>query len=131
MVMETVMENNLHAKVSEFAIRVGCPSKYTGYYYFRDAIYMMLKNDIVGFITKTVYGSIATQHSTDISNVERCIRTLADRWWNSDKCGSLFKEKPTNRELLYTCAELIRFELLKEGTAEDSKGGISNLAIVG
>ena len=101
----------IRTQVCNYIWNLGCPNCYNGYNYLRDGICRAIEypNEI-GCLKKSIYFPVAKKYGTDTSNVERCIRTIVERWWMTNNCGSWFSSKPTNRQVLSTLAERIRVE---------------------
>ena len=92
-----------------------------GYQYLRDAIMMSVDDkEMLNSITKILYPSIAKQHGTTPSRVERAIRHAIEVAWSRGKVDTideLFgytvhngKGKPTNSEFVALIADKIRLE---------------------
>ena len=83
-VINTIYENgnkmlkksyNLEADVTDIIHEIGVPAHIKGYQYLRDAIIMSVNDDeMLGAITKRLYPTIAKNHKTTSSRVERAIR---------------------------------------------------------
>ena len=68
-------ENSLEADITNIIREIGIPAHIKGYQYIREAI-MMTVNDInlLNYITKLLYPTIAKKYKTTSSSVERAIR---------------------------------------------------------
>lgn len=98
--------------VHKFISELGCPNKYNGSYFLRDGICWALENPDNGrCLKKNVYCEIAKKYRTGVDNVERNMRTLVDKWWDNERCGGLFKKRPTNGELFHTLITKISIEI--------------------
>ena len=116
---------SLEARVTNMLHEIGVPAHIRGYHYIREAI-MMSVNDIevLNYITKELYPSIAKKCNTTPSRVERAIRHAIEVAWNRgkvDAIDSLFgytvsthKGKPTNSEFIALIADKLRLELKAE-----------------
>ena len=100
---------------------IGIPAHIKGYQYIREAI-MMTVNDInlLNYITKLLYPTIAKKYKTTSSSVERAIRHAIEVAWNKghiDVLEDMFgytisagKGKPTNSEFIALIADKLRLE---------------------
>ena len=113
--------NNLEADVTNIIHEIGVPAHIKGYQYLRDAIIMSVSdNEMLGSITKRLYPTIAKNHKTTSSRVERAIRHAIEVAWSRGKMDTieeLFgytvnsgKGKPTNSEFVALIADKIRLE---------------------
>ena len=127
-VIHTVFENHLpkyesslEADVTNIIHEIGVPAHIKGYQYLRDAIIMSVNDgEILGAITKRLYPTIAKNHKTTSSRVERAIRHAIEVAWSRGKMDTieeLFgytvssrKGKPTNSEFVALIADKIRLE---------------------
>lgn len=114
-------KNNLEADVTNIIHEIGVPAHIKGYQYLRDAIMMSVNDsDVLNSITKILYPTIAKQHKTTPSRVERAIRHAIEVAWSRgkmDTINELFgytvsngKGKPTNSEFVALIADKIRLE---------------------
>ena len=112
---------NLEADVTNVIHEIGVPAHIKGYQYLRDAIMMSVNDtDVLNSITKVLYPTIAKQHNTTPSRVERAIRHAIEVAWSRGKMDTideLFgytvsygKGKPTNSEFVALIADKIRLE---------------------
>lgn len=113
--------HNLESDVTDIIHEIGVPAHIKGYQYLRDAI-MMAVNDpeMLNSITKLLYPTIAKNHKTTPSRVERAIRHAIEVAWSRGKMDTideLFgytvsngKGKPTNSEFVALIADRIRLE---------------------
>lgn len=113
---------NLESKVTNILHEVGVPAHIRGYHYMREAILMAIDDmDVLNYITKELYPSIAKKCSTTPSRVERAIRHAIEVAWSRgkvDAIDNLFgytvntnKGKPTNSEFIALIADRLRLEL--------------------
>ncbi len=119
---ETVSSSyNLETKVTNILHEIGVPAHIRGYHYIREAIMMSVNDmDVLNYITKELYPSIAKKCNTTPSRVERAIRHAIEVAWNRgkiDAIDSLFgytinnhKGKPTNSEFIALIADRLRLE---------------------
>lgn len=114
-------EKNLETDVTNIIHEIGVPAHIKGYQYLRDAIMMSVNDgEMLNSITKLLYPSIAKQHKTTPSRVERAIRHAIEVAWSRGKMDTideLFgytvsngKGKPTNSEFVALIADKIRLE---------------------
>ena len=115
---------NLETDVTNIIHEIGVPAHIKGYQYLRDAIMMSVNDsEMLNSITKILYPSIAKQHGTTPSRVERAIRHAIEVAWSRGKVDTideLFgytvhngKGKPTNSEFVALIADKIRLEQKK------------------
>ncbi len=118
----TVPEKDLEAIVTDAMHELGVPAHIKGYHYIRTAIMMAVENmDVLNFITKQLYPTIAKRYSTTSSRVERAIRHSIEVAWNRGKpetMDEIFgytihtgKGKPTNSEFIAMVADRIRLKI--------------------
>ena len=114
-------EHDLESDVTNIIHEIGVPAHIKGYQYLRDAIMMSVNDgEMLNSITKLLYPSIAKQHKTTPSRVERAIRHAIEVAWSRGKVDTideLFgytinngKGKPTNSEFVALIADKIRLE---------------------
>ncbi len=112
---------DLETKVTNILHEIGVPAHIRGYHYMREAIIMSVNDmDVLNYITKELYPSIAKKCNTTPSRVERAIRHAIEVAWNRGKIeaiDSLFgytinnhKGKPTNSEFIALIADRLRLE---------------------
>lgn len=117
----TYTARNLETDVTNIIHEIGIPAHIKGYQYLRDAIMMSVNDgEMLNSITKMLYPSIAKQHKTTPSRVERAIRHAIEVAWSRgkmDTIDNLFgytvhngKGKPTNSEFVALIADKIRLE---------------------
>ena len=114
-------ESSLEADITSIIREIGIPAHIKGYQYIREVI-MMTVNDInlLNYITKLLYPTIAKKYKTTSSSVERAIRHAIEVAWNRgriDVLEELFgytvsagKGKPTNSEFIALIADKLRLE---------------------
>ena len=118
---EGYINRNLETDVTNMIHEIGVPAHIKGYQYIREAI-MMTVNDInlLNYITKLLYPTIAKKYKTTSSSVERAIRHAIEVAWNKgqiDVLEDMFgytisagKGKPTNSEFIALIADKLRLE---------------------
>ncbi len=120
--MNTASGLNLETKVTNILHEIGVPAHIRGYHYMREAIIMAVGDiDVLNYITKELYPSIAKKCNTTPSRVERAIRHAIEVAWSRGKVDvidKLFgytinnhKGKPTNSEFIALIADRLRLEL--------------------
>ncbi len=113
---------DLETRVTNILHEIGVPAHIRGYHYMREAILMAIEDiDVLNYITKELYPSIAKKCNTTPSRVERAIRHAIEVAWSRgkvDAIDSLFgytvsthKGKPTNSEFIALIADRLRLEL--------------------
>jgi len=119
--MRAVQETTLETDITGIIREIGIPAHIKGYQYIREAI-MMTVNDmnLLNYITKLLYPTIAKKYRTTSSSVERAIRHAIEVAWNRGKIDvledmfgytvSAGKGKPTNSEFIALIADKLRLE---------------------
>lgn len=113
---------DLETIVTDFIHELGIPAHIKGYQYIRTAIMMSVENmEVINFITKLLYPTIAKQYSTTSSRVERAIRHSIEVAWNRGRpetMNEIFgytihtgRGKPTNSEFIAMVADRIRLQI--------------------
>ncbi len=119
---EEEMDLNIETRVTNILHEIGVPAHIRGYHFMREAIIMAVKDlDVLNYITKELYPTIAKKCGTTPSRVERAIRHAIEVAWNRgqiDAIDNLFgytinnhKGKPTNSEFIALIADRLRLEL--------------------
>ena len=119
---EVQNEVDLEGLVTECIHELGVPAHIKGYQYIRTAIMMVVENmELLNYITKQLYPTIAKQYKTTSSRVERAIRHSIEVAWSRgrpDVMNSIFgytidtgKGKPTNSEFIAMVADKIRLQI--------------------
>lgn len=112
---------DLETKVTNILHEIGVPAHIRGYHYMREAIIMSVNDmDVLNYITKELYPSIAKKCNTTPSRVERAIRHAIEVAWNRGKIDAIdalfgytinnHKGKPTNSEFIALIADRLRLE---------------------
>ena len=113
---------HLETKITGILHEIGVPAHIRGYHYMREAIMMAVDDlDILNYITKELYPTIAKKCNTTPSRVERAIRHAIEVAWSRGKVeiiDSMFgytisnqKGKPTNSEFIALISDRLRLEL--------------------
>ena len=114
----------LEGQVTAIIHEIGVPAHIKGYHYLRDAIMMAVEDmNMLNSITKILYPTIAKNHQTTPSRVERAIRHAIEVAWSRGKMDtidelfgytvSVGKGKPTNSEFIALIADKIRLDYKK------------------
>lgn len=112
---------SLDTDVTTIMHEIGIPAHIKGYRYLREAIMMVVSRvELLGCVTKELYPTIARNHGTTASRVERAIRHAIEVAWargNFDVINGLFghtvnreRGKPTNSEFIAMVADKLRME---------------------
>ena len=113
---------DLETKATNILHEIGVPAHIRGYHYMREAIIMSVNDmDVLNYITKELYPSIAKKCNTTPSRVERAIRHAIEVAWDRGDVDTLqeyfgftvsgAKGKPTNSEFISMVADRLRLEL--------------------
>lgn len=117
-----ITDPELELMVTEIIHQIGVPAHIKGYHYLREAIILSIKNsDIINSVTKLLYPTVAKNHSTTSSRVERAIRHAIEVAWDRgdiDVLNSYFgytiqndRGKPTNSEFIAMISDKLRLKL--------------------
>ena len=97
--------------ISDLIISVGVPVSSRGYWYIREAVLLLSeKSDLIMYITKNVYPTIAKKYDTTPCNVEKAIRYSIGKSWeyciSCKRCMEGLAEliegrKPSNSQFLW------------------------------
>lgn len=115
---------NIESDVTEIIRDIGIPANIKGYQYIREGIIMAVNDmNMLNYITKLLYPSIAKKYKTTSSSVGRAIRHAIEVAWNRgqiDVINDMFgytvnagKGKPTNSEFIALIADKLRIEYRK------------------
>ncbi|MBE5945643.1 MAG: sporulation transcription factor Spo0A [Lachnospiraceae bacterium] len=107
--------------VTDIIREIGIPAHIKGYQYIREGIIMAINDmNMLNYITKLLYPSIAKKYKTTSSSVERAIRHAIEVAWGRGKIDvieemfgytvSAGKGKPTNSEFIALIADKLRIE---------------------
>lgn len=113
---------DLETRVTHILHEIGVPAHIRGYHYMREAIIMAIGDiDVLNYITKELYPSIAKKCNTTPSRVERAIRHAIEVAWSRGRVEVIdnffgytinnHKGKPTNSEFIALIADRLRLEL--------------------
>lgn len=112
-------------KIEELLYSVGAFEHYKGYSYFVQAVSLAAENpERLTDVCKEIYAPVAETNHTTVSNVNKNIRTLRDRFWeNGGKerliewtgCSAWKEQKPYPKEFIG-----IMVRLLENGAEDDS-----------
>lgn len=116
--------DTLESDVTDIIRDIGIPANIKGYQYIREGIIMAVHDvNMLNYITKLLYPTIAKKYKTTSSSVERAIRHAIEVAWNRgqiDTINELFgytvnagKGKPTNSEFIALIADKLRIEYKK------------------
>lgn len=116
-------EETLEAQISRILHTIGIPAHIKGYAYLRSAIIMTVEDpDIINYVTKSLYPSVAKSHQTAASRVERAIRHAIEIAWDRgdvETLNSFFgytisrqRGKPTNSEFIAMIADKLRMGVI-------------------
>lgn len=125
-----LFDSTLENDVTKMIREIGIPAHIKGYQYIREGIMMSVKDpEILNYITKYLYPTIAKKYRTTTSSVERAIRHAIEVAWNRGKLDAmeeLFgysvnsgKGKPTNSEFIALLADKFRLEYRMKGYGID------------
>jgi len=117
-----VTDPELEMLITEILHEIGVPAHIKGYHYLREAIILSIKNsEIVNSVTKLLYPTVAKNHGTTASRVERAIRHAIEVAWDRgdiDVLNSYFgytiqneRGKPTNSEFIAMISDKLRLKL--------------------
>lgn len=117
-----VSDTEIEIMVTEMIHQLGVPAHIKGYQYLRTSIILSVKDpEYVGAITKQLYPTVAKQHATTSSRVERAIRHAIEVAWDRGDVEVLngcfgytvhtTRGKPTNSEFIALIADKLRLRL--------------------
>ena len=112
---------DLEMDVTNILLEIGIPAHIKGYQYIREGIIMSFYDrNMLHYITKFLYPSIAQKYKTTSSSVERTIRHAIEIAWcrgSLDTLEEFFgntvcagKGKPTNSEFMALLTDKLRLE---------------------
>lgn len=122
--IKSIIDNNIESDVTDIIRDIGIPANIKGYQYIREGIIMAVNDvNMLNYITKLLYPTIAKKYKTTSSSVERAIRHAIEVAWSRghiDVINDLFgytvsagKGKPTNSEFIALIADKLRIEYKK------------------
>ncbi len=117
-----VTDSQLEMMITDIIHQIGVPAHIKGYHYLREAIILSIKNsEIINSVTKLLYPTVAKNHGTTASRVERAIRHAIEVAWDRgdiDVLNSYFgytiqneRGKPTNSEFIAMISDKLRLKL--------------------
>ncbi|MCQ2381779.1 MAG: hypothetical protein MJ054_00560 [Clostridia bacterium] len=96
--------------ISDFLISYECPTDYVGFPILCDLLKTALENYTeLALNLKSIYLTVAEQRKITRLCVERNLHTLIEKWMSQPKFKFLFKEEPTNADLLHILARKLRY----------------------
>lgn len=112
---------NMKQDVTNIIHELGIPAHIKGYQYVREGIVMAVEDaNMMNYITKLLYPTIAKKYKTTSSSVERAIRHAIEVAWSrghvevmEEVFGYAVKrqgEKPTNSEFIALIADKLRLQ---------------------
>lgn len=112
---------SLETQVTQLIHQIGVPAHIKGYQYLRTAIMMAVEDtEVINFVTKILYPSVAKQYQTTSSRVERAIRHAIEVAWDRGDVETLTsffgytvqnnRGKPTNSEFIAMIADNLRLK---------------------
>lgn len=127
---EQYFENKLENDVTNIIREIGIPAHIKGYQYIREAIIMSVEDmNMLNYITKLLYPTIAQKYKTTSSSVERAIRHAIEVAWNRGQLEvieklfgytvSAGKGKPTNSEFVALVADKLRLDYRMQDIIHD------------
>lgn len=119
--INNVCSGNLEIDVTNLLLEIGIPAHIKGYQYIREGIMLSFYDkNMLHYITKCLYPTIAKNYKTTSSSVERTIRhaiEVAFRRGNRQVLEEIFsnticskKTKPTNSEFIALLTDKLRLE---------------------
>ena len=113
---------DLETQVTRIIHRIGVPAHIKGYQYLRTAILMATDDpDIINYVTKMLYPTVAKQYKTTSSRVERAIRHAIEVAWDRgdvDVLNEYFgytiqtnRGTPTNSEFIAMISDRLRLSM--------------------
>lgn len=119
--INNVCSGNLELDVTNLLLEIGIPAHIKGYQYIREGIMLSFYDkNMLHYITKCLYSTIAKKYKTTSSSVERTIRhaiEVAFRRGNRQVLEEIFsnticskKTKPTNSEFIALLTDKLRLE---------------------
>ena len=118
---QKVLAYDLETDVTDIIREIGIPAHIKGYQYIREGIIMAVDDiNMLNYITKLLYPTIAKKYKTTSSSVERAIRHAIEVAWSRGKIEvlenmfgytiSAGKGKPTNSEFIALIADKLRLQ---------------------
>lgn len=115
------LSGDLEIDITNILLDIGVPAHIKGYQYIREAILMAFYDrNLLSYVTKFLYPTIAQKYKTTSSSVERTIRHAIEVAWrrgNVETLEEVFgntisagKGKPTNSEFIALLTDKLRLE---------------------
>lgn len=115
---------DLELMATEMFHQIGVPAHIKGYHFLREAIMLYVENrDMMGYVTKQLYPTIAKRFSTTPTRVERAIRHAIEVAWDRGDIDMLnyyfgytinnARGKPTNSEFIAMISDKLRLKMRK------------------
>lgn len=115
------LSGDLERDITNILLEIGIPAHIKGYQYIREGIIMAFYDrNMLHYITKFLYPSIAKKYKTTSSSVERTIRHAIEVAWRRGDMEvleevfgntvSAGKGKPTNSEFMALLTDKLRLE---------------------
>lgn len=110
---------NLRKTIARFLMQMGFLAHLKGFQYTVEAVLIFIENPLsIGRFKEDVYPKIAKKMNTSATAVERNIRTLILKTYESHEVGYFNKyfnypvQNPSNTEFIIWCAEKIKADIL-------------------
>lgn len=115
---------HIRQEITRMIRDLGIPAHIKGYQYLREGIFLVIEDgNMMNYITKLLYPTIAKKYKTTSNSVERAIRHAIEIAWNRGKIELLEemfgytisgeKSKPTNSQFIAMIADKLRGEYHK------------------
>ncbi len=112
-------DDSLETQITEILHNLGIPAHIKGFTYLRCAIGMTVNDpDMINYVTKSLYPSVAKAYATTTSRVERAIRHAIEVAWDRGDLETLNRYfgytisrqrgKPTNSEFIAMISDKLR-----------------------
>lgn len=119
---ENFSSDQINISIYKLLCSIGLSSKHSGCAYLRECIKnVILNNGVIHSLVSDQYPYVASVFKTSAVNVERNIRNAIDRAWTTYGKDNWYKvffsksmqmgKKPTNRELIDMCSQIIQSEI--------------------
>ncbi|MEE1055077.1 MAG: sporulation transcription factor Spo0A [Acutalibacteraceae bacterium] len=119
---ETVSDNKLEIMITKIIREIGIPANIKGYHYLRTAIKLAVKNsEIMNSVTKLLYPTVAKNHNSTSSRVERAIRHAIEKAWEREDAKAIdtyfgyiphcTANKPSNSEFIAVISDRLRLKI--------------------
>lgn len=120
-IIKQIKQARIKQDVTKIIRDLGIPAHIKGYQYIREGIIMAIEDiNMMNYITKLLYPTIAKKYKTTSSSVERAIRHAIEVAWSRGKVElleemfgytiSAGKGKPTNSEFIALIADKLRLD---------------------